>query len=234
MSIRYKALRVTNPRGQQNSTYFLQLPYRYSVPLLTIAILLHWVLSGCIYLLVTKGDYFESSGLEGPFGSSITLGFSEKSLFTMLILSITLAFMPPIFGHISLPPNSVVVGSNSLAIAAACQVSPLVGQDQAQPGETYEQHTAGCHDEEIELRHLMEPNASRSTRSDQASKSSQDEEEREATLLRVSQSRIKWGVVKMPPSWGEQFNRREIVVEHISFGVPGDDVQQPVEGHWYA
>lgn len=234
MSTRYKALRVTNPQGQQSSTYFLQLPYRYSVPILITSILLHWVLSGCIYLLVLRGDYFASPGTAGPFGSVMTVGFSTKSLFTMMTLCIFLTLLPPIFGFIPLPPRTVVVGSNSLAIAAACQVSPLIGQNQSQLRTSRPGATAAQEDDEIELQHLSSPNVSLLTSHDQASGSCQDEEEWKATLLRVSQSKIKWGVVKMPSSWAERFNGLDAPVEHITFGLPEDDVQQPVVGKWYA
>lgn len=237
MSTRYKALRVTNPMGQQSSTYFLQLPYRYSGPLLIISILLHWILSGCIYLLVMKGSYFVgSSKPEGPFDSATALGYSTKSLFTMMTLSITLAFVPPLFGWLSLPRNTVVVGSNSLAIAAACQVSPLVGQSGEQPRarNSPSEYMASHPEDEIELSHLVVPSPSLLALSDQASDSWNDEEKRKETLLRVSRSKIRWGVVKMPPSWAEQFNRRDTEVEHISFGLPEDNVQEPIEGHWYA
>lgn len=236
ISTRYKALRVTNPMGQQSSTYFLQLPYRYSVPLLIISILLHWILSGCIYLLVMQGRYFASFSSEGPFDSVTALGFSTKSLFTLMTLSIALAFIPPIFGWLSLPRNTVVVGSNSLAIAAACQVSPLVGQtdEQHRAGKSSSEHMVGHEEDEIELRHLIAPSPSLLTLGDQASDSWNDEEQRKATLLRVSRSKIRWGVVKMPSSWAEQFNMRDTEVEHISFGLPEDDVQQPIVGHWYA
>ncbi|KAL2292349.1 hypothetical protein FJTKL_09335 [Diaporthe vaccinii] len=234
MGTRYKALRVTNPKGQQSSTYFLQLPYRYSVPLLTISISLHWILSGCIYILLMQGDYFGSSGSDGPFGSSMALGFSTKSLFTMLTLSVFMAFMPLLFGLIPLPPKAFVVGSNSHAIAAACQVSLLIGQNQPQAGESYHKSTAEPQNDEFELRHLIAPSYSLLPLDDQASNSRNDEEVWKDTLLRVSRSKIKWGVVKMPSSWEEQFNRRDIAVEHISFGLPEDDVQQPIVGHWYA
>lgn len=237
MSTRYKALRVTNPMGQQSSTYFLQLPYRYSVPLLIISILLHWILSGCIYLLVMKGKYFASSfDSAGPFDSVTALGFSTKSLFTMMILSTALAFIPPLCGWLSLPRNTVVVGSNSLAIAAACQVSPLVGRRDEQPraGKSPSKYMASHQEDEIELRHLLTPSPSLLTLGDQDSDSWNDEEKRKATLLRVSRSKIRWGVVKMPSSWAEQFDRRDTEVEHISFGLPEDDVQQPIVGHWYA
>jgi len=50
-STQYKSLRVSIPRGgRQRSTYRLQLPYRYSVPLIIISVLLHWLYSNCIYL----------------------------------------------------------------------------------------------------------------------------------------------------------------------------------------
>lgn len=234
LSTRYKALRVTNPQGQQNSTYFLQLPYRYSVPILIISILLHWVLSGCIYLLVVKGDYLSDFGSDGPFNSTRAVGFSQKSLFTMTILSITLVFMPPIFGSLALPPNTVVVGSDSFAIAAACQVSPLVGQNHSHPEVPQQKNTRDPHRNDIELRRLMAPSPILFSHDDRTSESHRDDEEQKSMLVRVSQSKIRWGVVKMPSSWKEQFDRRDIAVGHVSFGLPEDDVQQPITGHWYA
>lgn len=234
MGARYKALRVTNPQGQQSSTYFLQLPYRYSLPLLITSILLHWVLSGCIYLLVMQGEYFFSSGHDGPFGSVMAVGYSMKSLFTMMILSIFLALIPPLFGSIAIPPNTVVVGSSSLAIAAACQVSPLVGQNQVQPREAYHECMVDLGSGGMQLQYIMESSSRLLARDEQPLEPRNDYEEQTATLLRVSQSKIRWGVVDMPPSWEEQYNRQDITVEHISFGLPEDDVQQPIAGHWYA
>lgn len=181
-----------------------------------------------------QGDYFDSYGSDGPSGSVMAVGFSTKSLFTMMGLSVVLVFMPPIFGFIRLPPKTVVVGSNSLAIAAACQVSPLVGQKQLQDRRSHQESTAECQDDETELRHLMAPNTSLLSRGDQVSESCPEEEQQKATLLRVSQSKIRWGVVKMPSSWAEQFNGWDAQVEHLSFGLPEDDVQQPIVSHWYA
>lgn len=44
-TIRRKPLRVSWPEDLQRSTYFLTLPYIYSVPLMVISALLHWLLS---------------------------------------------------------------------------------------------------------------------------------------------------------------------------------------------
>lgn len=51
----YKPLRVSNPKGAQVSNYRLQLPYRYSIPLIAISITLHWVLSNAIFLIIIEG-----------------------------------------------------------------------------------------------------------------------------------------------------------------------------------
>lgn len=43
---KHKSLRVLSSRqGQQRSTYFLQLPYRYAILLLFLSTLLHWLTS---------------------------------------------------------------------------------------------------------------------------------------------------------------------------------------------
>ena len=46
-----KGLRTTNPTGQQRSTYFLQLPYRWSIPLTVTSGFLHWLLSQSLFLV---------------------------------------------------------------------------------------------------------------------------------------------------------------------------------------
>jgi hypothetical protein len=56
MSTHYRGLRVTDPRGEQKSTYWLQLPLSYSIPMILVSILLHWVLSTGIYPFVTAGS----------------------------------------------------------------------------------------------------------------------------------------------------------------------------------
>ena len=45
-----KSLRVTSPTGPQRSTYYLHLPYLYSIPLLILSGALHWLVSQSIFL----------------------------------------------------------------------------------------------------------------------------------------------------------------------------------------
>ena len=46
-----RPLRVTTPRGQQRSTWYLQLPFTYSVPLIAASGLLHWLISQSLFLV---------------------------------------------------------------------------------------------------------------------------------------------------------------------------------------
>lgn len=55
------------PTGSQRSAYFLQLPYRHSVPLMLASGALHWLVSQSIYLV-----YVEAGGPE--LGESVDVG----------------------------------------------------------------------------------------------------------------------------------------------------------------
>ena len=51
----YKPLRVSTPKGGQASTYRLQLPYLYGIPLIVGSIFLHWLASNAIYIVLIEG-----------------------------------------------------------------------------------------------------------------------------------------------------------------------------------
>ncbi|KAK7977089.1 hypothetical protein PG996_003158 [Apiospora saccharicola] len=51
----YRPLRVSYPEGQQTSTYRLQLPYKYSVPLISTSTLLHWLVSNSLFISIIDG-----------------------------------------------------------------------------------------------------------------------------------------------------------------------------------
>ncbi|KAI0099440.1 hypothetical protein F4814DRAFT_442966 [Daldinia grandis] len=129
----YQPLRVTNPKGGQYSTYRLQLPYKYSIPLIATSIFLHWLLSNTIYLFISIGGYFSTdmflSGIAAdpslPPSTAIALGYSGYSLLVMLVVSCFLILLPAILSIKRLPSNMVIIGSNSLALSAACHVSSL-------------------------------------------------------------------------------------------------------------
>lgn len=62
---------------------------------------------------------------------------------------------------------------------------------------------------------------------------SENNEENER-LEKIAQSRLRWGVVKMPPEWSSQYSGSYDQVDHISFGTTNDGVEEPVHVRWYA
>lgn len=56
-SIRYQPLRVTEKKGLQRSTYRLQLPYMWSIPLILVSLVLHLLYSNTIYVNVYEGKF---------------------------------------------------------------------------------------------------------------------------------------------------------------------------------
>ena len=64
-SVEAKAMRVSEPRGVQRSTYWLQLPYRWSLPLMAIMALLHWLVSGAVFMVNVKVLSAQSQKMTG-------------------------------------------------------------------------------------------------------------------------------------------------------------------------
>lgn len=113
-----KGLRVSKPRGQQSSTYFLQLPYRWALPLPSVNRTLHWLLPQTLFLVCT--DQYNANGLVDPVSSRSACGVSSLSFVAFLALFLDLCIaMKAVTSKIlaaSLPPST----ANSLVISAAC------------------------------------------------------------------------------------------------------------------
>lgn len=147
---RHKALRVsTSRKGRQRSTYFLQLPYRYALPLLAVSTLLHWLASQSIFVVAVQlynmygehnsygtcshwrkgssGDAYvtpNGDSFSGLCGNDfITLSYSPLGILLSLVVAITLTIGILALGRKKLNP-APVVGSCSAAIAASCFARP--------------------------------------------------------------------------------------------------------------
>jgi hypothetical protein len=113
-----KGLRVSQPTGEQRSTYFLQLPYRWATPLMITSGVLHWLLSQSFFLV--RVDFFERDSTDPNDKSKSACGFSSLSLLVFFISSFLL--MCAIGWAISrrmqqrIPPAA----SRSLVISASC------------------------------------------------------------------------------------------------------------------
>ncbi|KAF5652120.1 hypothetical protein F25303_3594 [Fusarium sp. NRRL 25303] len=120
---KFKALRVTNPEGSQRSTYRLQLPYRWSIPLLAISGILHWVYSNCFYL--SNYEFYDPLIPHGIAEIDRGLQFSSVAILIGFSISAIIALSPMILAKRSLPGQMVLGGSNSKVISAACHCIPV-------------------------------------------------------------------------------------------------------------
>jgi hypothetical protein len=116
-----KALRVSKPRNGQRSTYWLQLPWKYSLPLLAISILLHWLVSRSLFIV--RINVFGWAGKEQPDRDISACGYSPLAILIVILIIVLSLIVMLIAGWQKLTPGIPVCGTNSVAIAAACHYS---------------------------------------------------------------------------------------------------------------
>ncbi|KAJ5199525.1 hypothetical protein N7472_004729 [Penicillium cf. griseofulvum] len=116
--IERKALRVTWPisSSQQRSTYWLSIPYRYSVPVLLLYMTLHWTISQSIFYLQIIG--YTPQDKEGWRTSH--LGYSSAFILFSVVVGAVMILALCILGLRRLNSNAPLAGSCSAAISAAC------------------------------------------------------------------------------------------------------------------
>lgn len=122
-----KPLRVTTPAGSQRSTYRLQLPYKYGIPLLVLSGTLHWLVSQSIFLARveyykngTLDDAAETDSYEDVYAAISTLGYSCIAIITVIALGGIVVLIGILHGFRRYKPGMPLAGSCSAAISAAC------------------------------------------------------------------------------------------------------------------
>ncbi|KAK5064343.1 hypothetical protein LTR84_000176 [Exophiala bonariae] len=119
-SLERKSLRVSLPRAEQRSTYFLQLPYRVGVPLIIVSSLMHWLISESLFLAIVEIVDWEG-GLSKI--DIISLGFSLQPMLIVMVTAVGLCVGTIALGRTRKLKGEgfmPVASSCSLAIAAAC------------------------------------------------------------------------------------------------------------------
>lgn len=111
-----KPLRVTTPRGKQRTTYWLQLPYTYSVPLLVASAVLHWLVSQSLFLVRIS---FWSDGVEMMDYSTSAVGYSCAPIVCVLVIGGCMTLVAVGLGFRKLGCSMPVAGSCSIVLAAA-------------------------------------------------------------------------------------------------------------------
>lgn len=114
-----KPLRVTSPAGLQRSTYRLQLPYTYGIPLLVLSGTLHWLVSQSIFL--ARVNSYSDGVLDSysPYNAS-TVGYSCIAIITVIALGGIVVIIGILHGFKRYKPGIPLAGSCSAAISAAC------------------------------------------------------------------------------------------------------------------
>lgn len=116
LSTSRKGLRVTKPFGDQRSTYFLQLPYRWAAPLMIASGGLHWLLSQTFFL--SRVDHYDSEGRLSKWTSACGVSFS--SLVTFCVVCVLLIAAVRWIGRRPMMTNLTLAENCSLMISAAC------------------------------------------------------------------------------------------------------------------
>lgn len=118
-----KPLRVTATLGQQRSTYWLTVPYRYAIPMTVVSGAFHWLASQSLFMVqITVTDSLTREISEKEQIS--TLGFSPFALILTCALATLIASSGLAMGRLKFPAGMPVAGSCSAAISAACHPPP--------------------------------------------------------------------------------------------------------------
>lgn len=98
------------------STYFLQLPSAYSIPLLITSGMIHWLISESIFLLRISTFY---EGSEGAASTSSQVGYSCPPILAGVLIVLAMIFVVGWLSCRKLASSIPIAGSCSVAIAAA-------------------------------------------------------------------------------------------------------------------
>ncbi|KAI3340699.1 hypothetical protein F4824DRAFT_487113 [Ustulina deusta] len=227
----FKPLRVSCPAGQQTTSYRLQVPYRYGIPLFVMSVFLHWVLSNAIFVFISEGD------------SLVAIGYSPPVILALLVSTLVLIPLPILLGFRKLRnyKTMVIGGSNSLVIAASCHcyasASFLLQQTETanfQHNDNDRRPVDGSRSSlrlsKISLRsHRQETNAT-------ISPQTRDTVIIGEQLLAITVSKLKWGAMRSSDSYvdlGADATVNGQPIMHLGFGREVDGVCEPDFGHWY-
>ncbi|KAE8405608.1 hypothetical protein BDV37DRAFT_293060 [Aspergillus pseudonomiae] len=116
-----KPLRVSWPRGEQRSTYYLSLPYRYSAPLIFFSAVMHWLLSQSIFFVHIQvydvHDQLSPTSFRG-------CGYSPIAIFIVLLVSSVALLALLGVSSRRLKSRMPLATHCSAAISAACHPPP--------------------------------------------------------------------------------------------------------------
>ncbi|KAJ6007877.1 hypothetical protein N7540_011853 [Penicillium herquei] len=156
-----KHLRVSNPHGEQRSTYYLSLPFRYSVPKLTLFTLAHWMVSQSLFFVNVVG--YDVHGQEDNLTSTRGVCYSPLAILIVFILLSGCYIVCIVLSRKRFKSHAPVVAHCSAAISASCHppaddvdaaLKPVMWGEIVMDGDDVEQlngHDNHEEDEEISM-----------------------------------------------------------------------------------
>jgi hypothetical protein len=128
MAWQKKSLRVSQkPQGEQRSSYFLQLPYRYAIPLLGFSAVMHWLISQSIFLIAVQRYDPQGNPMLDDAGSvegeHYTCGWSPLAVLLVICFGVLMIAGAIGMGRRKYQPGMPLRGTNSAVIAAACHIA---------------------------------------------------------------------------------------------------------------
>lgn len=113
-----KPLRVTSPVSQQRSTFWLQIPYRYAMPLIALSVLLHWMASQSFF--VVSITIINKDKEPDAARKLSTCGYSPVAIILTTCIGCIIALGGLVLAVRRFPPGMPLISSCSAAISAAC------------------------------------------------------------------------------------------------------------------
>ena len=119
-STKRRGLSVTRPSGTQRSSYYLSLPYRFSIPLLIASMILHWLVSESFFL--ARVIAYAQDGTEDPGDLVSAVGFSSYAILVSLSVMIFMLLAILTLGlWMRYSSTMPLAATCSASIAAICQ-----------------------------------------------------------------------------------------------------------------
>lgn len=115
-------LRVTSPKGAQRSTYWLQLPYTYSLPLLILSSLLSWLASQSLFPVQIGILDLDRDIVNEKIISSC--GYSPEAIILTTAVGSMIVFGTLATAARRYQPGMPLASTCSAAISAACHRRP--------------------------------------------------------------------------------------------------------------
>jgi hypothetical protein len=113
-----RTLRVSQPKGRQRSSYWLSLPWWFSIPLMGASAVMHWLLSKSLFLV--KIDVYDYRGVRAPDRDISACGYSALAIVLVMCMLLVMLVVLGLVGMQRLPTGIPLVGNCSWAISSAC------------------------------------------------------------------------------------------------------------------